>query len=62
MLRAAITFFILGMIALLLGLTGVAGFSMEIARWLVIVFIALSLVGAVIHMLGGPGSRGKRVS
>ncbi|WP_370575184.1 DUF1328 domain-containing protein [Methanomethylovorans sp.] len=40
----AILFLILAFVAYLLGARGVAGFSMEIARWLVIIFIILAIV------------------
>ncbi len=40
----AILFLILALIAYVLGARGVAGMSMEIARWLVIIFIILAIV------------------
>lgn len=40
----AITFLILALIAYVLGARGIAGFSMEIARWLVIIFVILAIV------------------
>lgn len=49
MLRAAIAFFILAIVAILFGVTGVAGVSMEIGKLLLIVFLVL----AVISYFGG---------
>ena len=40
----AIVFLILALIAYILGARGVAGFSMEIAKWLVIIFIILAII------------------
>ena len=52
MLRAAIAFFVLALIAILFGVTGVAGVSMEIGKILLIVFLIL----AVISFFGGSWS------
>ena len=41
MIRAAILFFGLALVALLFGLNGVAGLSMEIGKVIVLVFIAI---------------------
>ncbi len=40
----AIIFLILALVAYVLGARGVAGFSMEIAKWLVIIFIILAII------------------
>jgi uncharacterized membrane protein YtjA (UPF0391 family) len=40
----AIVFLILALIAFVLGARGIAGFSMEIAKWLVIIFIVLAII------------------
>jgi len=40
----AVTFLILALVAYILGARGFAGFSMEIARWLVIIFIVLAII------------------
>ncbi len=44
LLSLAIGFFILAIIAAVLGARGVAGLSMDIAKWLVIVFIILAVI------------------
>jgi uncharacterized membrane protein YtjA (UPF0391 family) len=40
----AVIFLVLALIAFILGARGIAGFSMEIARWLVIIFIVLAII------------------
>jgi len=40
----AVVFLVLALIAYILGARGVAGFSMEIAKWLVIIFIILAIL------------------
>jgi uncharacterized membrane protein YtjA (UPF0391 family) len=40
----AVAFLILALIAYILGAQGVAGFSMQIARWLIIIFIILAII------------------
>jgi uncharacterized membrane protein YtjA (UPF0391 family) len=40
----AIIFLILALIAYILGARGIAGFSMTIAKWLVIIFIILAII------------------
>ena len=35
----AVLFLVLALVAYILGARGIAGFSMEIARWLVIIFV-----------------------
>ncbi len=40
----AVVFLILALVAFILGARGVAGFSMEIAKWLVIIFVVIAIV------------------
>ncbi len=40
----AVVFLILALVAYILGARGVAGFSMEIAKWLIIIFVILALI------------------
>jgi uncharacterized membrane protein YtjA (UPF0391 family) len=47
-LQYAILFFVLAVVAALVGLRGVAGISMEIARILVLVFLVLAVVSLVL--------------
>ena len=44
----AITFFVLAIIAALFGLRGIAGITMAVARWFVIIFIILAVVSLVL--------------
>jgi len=47
-LQYAIVFFVLALVAAVLGARGIAGLSMTIAKWLVIVFIALAIISLVL--------------
>jgi uncharacterized membrane protein YtjA (UPF0391 family) len=53
MLRAAITFFVLAFIAYIFGAYGIAGFSVDIGRMLLIVFLVLSVISFLVSMLTG---------
>jgi len=47
-LELAILFFIIEIVAMLLGARGVAGLSMSVAKWLFIIFIILAIVSLLI--------------
>jgi uncharacterized membrane protein YtjA (UPF0391 family) len=47
-LELAIAFAVLAIVAGVLGAGGVAGMSMDIAKWLIIVFLILAVVSYVI--------------
>ncbi|MFC7071389.1 DUF1328 domain-containing protein [Halobaculum lipolyticum] len=47
-LQYALVFFVLAIVAAVLGARGVAGLSMTIAKWLVIVFLVLALVSLLL--------------
>jgi uncharacterized membrane protein YtjA (UPF0391 family) len=47
-LGLAIAFAVLAIIAAVLGAGGIAGMSMNIAKWLIIVFLVLAVVSYVI--------------
>lgn len=53
MLRAALAFFVLAILAYILGATGVAGVSMEIGRILLVVFLVLAVIGVAAGLIGG---------
>jgi uncharacterized membrane protein YtjA (UPF0391 family) len=57
MLRAAIVFFVLGLIAVLLGAGGVAGISMEIGKMLLGVFLVLAIISFVASFVTGRGTK-----
>jgi len=40
----AVLFLILALVAFVLGAKGIAGFSMTIAKWLIIIFIILAII------------------
>ncbi|WP_332898487.1 DUF1328 domain-containing protein [Haladaptatus sp. CMSO5] len=47
-LQWAIVFFVLAIIAALVGARGVAGVTMNIARWFVIIFVVLALITLIL--------------
>lgn len=53
MLRAALVFFVLGLVAILFGATGFAGLSIEIGQTLLIVFLILAVISFVGSLLMG---------
>ena len=53
MLRAAIAFFIIGLVAYALGAGGVAGVSLEAGKMLLMVFLVLAVVSFVINLVSG---------
>ncbi|MBX0287354.1 MULTISPECIES: DUF1328 family protein [Haloarcula] len=44
LLGLAVLFLVLALVAAVLGARGIAGLSMDIAKWLVIIFIVLAVV------------------
>jgi uncharacterized membrane protein YtjA (UPF0391 family) len=48
LLSLAIGFFILAIVAGVLGARGVAGISMDIAKWLIIIFIILAVISLIL--------------
>lgn len=57
MLRAAIAFFVLALVAYFLGANGIAGFSVEAGKLLLYVFIVLAVISFVINLLKGRSSK-----
>ena len=57
MLRAAIAFFVMALVAMLLGAGGIAGVSMEIGRTLLYVFLVLAVVSLIISLVTGKGPK-----
>ena len=53
MLRAAITFFVLALIAFVLGFYNLAGLSMDVGRMLLGVFLVLGVITLLISLLSG---------
>jgi uncharacterized membrane protein YtjA (UPF0391 family) len=57
MLRAAIIFFVIAIIAAFFGFGGVAGESAEIGKILLYVFLALAVISFVVSLAGGGRGR-----
>ena len=57
MLRAAIAFFVLALVAFFLGANGIGGLSMEIGRTLLIVFLVLAVLSFIGSLLTGRSPR-----
>lgn len=53
MLRAAIAFFVLALIAYFLGAGGIAGVSMEVGKILLGVFLVLAIISFVVSLVNG---------
>lgn len=53
MLRAAIAFFIVGLLAFALGAYNIAGLSMDIGKLLLYIFIALAVLSFVVSLFTG---------
>lgn len=53
MLRAALLFFALGLVAVIFGANGFAGVSIELGKLLLGVFLVLAIVSAVIGLVTG---------
>jgi uncharacterized membrane protein YtjA (UPF0391 family) len=53
MLRAAIVFFVIALIAMFLGLNNIAGISAEAGKLLLFVFLALAVISFVVSLFSG---------
>jgi uncharacterized membrane protein YtjA (UPF0391 family) len=53
MLRAAIAFFVLALVAMLLGANGIAGLSASIGNTLLWVFLVLAVISFIVSLIGG---------
>lgn len=47
-LSLAILFFVLALVAALVGARGIAGLSMEIAKWLILIFLVLAVISLLL--------------
>ena len=57
MLRAAVIFFVLGLVGIFFGAVGFAGLSIEIGKTLLAVFLVLSVISLVAGAISGRGGR-----
>ena len=48
MLELALLFFVIAIVAAALGATGVAGLTMSIAKWLVLIFLVLAVLSMLL--------------
>jgi uncharacterized membrane protein YtjA (UPF0391 family) len=53
MLRAAIAFFVLGLVSILLGANNVGGLSLDIGKTLLFVFLILAVISFIASMVTG---------
>ena len=53
MIRAAIAFFVLALVAIVLGANGIAGLSLEIGKILLFVFLALAIISFLVSIVTG---------
>ena len=44
LIELAVFFLVLALVAYILGARGIAGFSMDIAKWLIIIFVIVAIV------------------
>ena len=56
MLRWALTFLVVALIAAILGFTSIAGAAIDVAKILFYVFVVLFVVSLVMHMVRGRGA------
>lgn len=47
-LYLAVVFFVLAILAAIFGARGVAGVSMEVARWFIIIFVVLAIISILL--------------
>lgn len=53
MLRAAVIFFVLGLVAILLGANGIGGLSVDIGKTLLFVFLILAVISFIASLVMG---------
>ena len=59
MLRASITFFVLALLAIVFGATGIAGVSLEIGKITLMVFLILAVISFIAAIFTAKRSSGK---
>lgn len=47
-IELAVLFLVLALVAYVLGARGIAGFSMEIAKWLIAIFVIVAIVAFIL--------------
>lgn len=56
MLRAALLFFVLALVAVLFGANGIAGLSLDMGKLLLFVFLVIGSITFVAHLITGSTS------
>jgi uncharacterized membrane protein YtjA (UPF0391 family) len=59
MIRAAIAFFVLGLVSILLGFNGVGGLSLEFSKMILFLFLILSIVSYIASLYTTRNKNGK---
>jgi|LakMenEpi03Aug12_release.lakeMendotaPanAssembly.Ray.scaffolds.fasta_scaffold6643860_1 uncharacterized membrane protein YtjA (UPF0391 family) len=57
MIRAAISFFVLALVAYVLGAYGIAGLSVDIGKILLIIFLAMAFIAFIASLVSGKKTR-----
>jgi len=57
MLRASLAFFVIGLLAVVLGANNVAGVSIELGKTLLFVFFVLAIISFVASLVTGRGTK-----
>jgi uncharacterized membrane protein YtjA (UPF0391 family) len=57
MLRASLAFFVIGLLAVVLGANNVAGVSIELGKTLLFVFFVLAIISFVASLVSGRGGK-----
>jgi uncharacterized membrane protein YtjA (UPF0391 family) len=57
MIRAALSFFVIAVLAFIFGAYGIAGLSMEVGRILLFIFLALAVLSFLGSLVAGKSSR-----
>ncbi len=53
MLRAAIAFFVIGLLAIFLGANNIGGISIDLGKTLLFIFVALAVVSFIVSLVSG---------
>ncbi|MFA6332887.1 MAG: DUF1328 family protein [Methanoregula sp.] len=48
LIELAVLFLVLALVAYIAGARGIAGFSMDIAKWLIIIFVIVAIVAFIL--------------
>ena len=48
LIELAVLFLVLALVAFILGARGIAGFSMDVAKWLIIIFVIIAIIAFIL--------------